>query len=76
MDDKTRGHISLFIIALFGILILYMLRDYVSIIFAAFILSYLVYPIYKKLNTKIKSETLCAILVIVGIFLLVLIFVK
>jgi len=63
-----------FIICLFGLIYvsLTLLRPFIPAILSGIVLSYIFYPIYKKLNKKLKNKNISAILVSFFIILLVL----
>ncbi|MFW6285727.1 MAG: AI-2E family transporter [Nanoarchaeota archaeon] len=61
---KTEKIFLLILSVLFIILTIILLRSIFSVIIYSIILSYFLYPLYKKFNQKIKNESICGILTI------------
>lgn len=63
-----------FLIAIFLVLIIlafFVIKDLILSILGAIILAYFCYPVYKKLNSLIKSRTLCSLIVIILLLLVI-----
>ena len=73
ISTKFDFYVALGIIVILGIWLLFLLRDFLIPIVAAIIFAYLLYPVYNKLNEKLKRKNTSAILVLIGVFLLILI---
>ncbi len=70
--DKNKKYIAITLIGIFSILILYLMKNYISTILIAIILSILLMPIYEYLKKKTKKETLSAIIMIISVILIVI----
>jgi len=77
MDQMTLRKFSKYFLIIVFIIILVLsfilVRSYLTSVIAAMILAYIFYPIYKKLNTKIKSEDTCSVIMIIMISLIILV---
>lgn len=72
-ENYNKKYFALGLVLIFGLIILYMLRDFLTPIVAAIILSFLVYPVYDYFLRKTKKEVLSASLVIVFVLLVIFI---
>ncbi|MDA3856011.1 MAG: AI-2E family transporter [Candidatus Woesearchaeota archaeon] len=73
-DNYNKKYSALILVFFFGLIILYMLRNFLTPIITAVILSFLVYPVYSYFLKKTKGkEILSASLVIVFVLLVVFI---
>lgn len=73
MDKHLKKYFALLIIIVLGLSIIYMLKGFLTPIFAALILSFLLYPIYKIIFGKVKNEIGSALIVIISLIVLLLI---
>lgn len=71
---KKRSHSKYIFYALFIIVIIAsfnIIKPYITSIISAFLLSFIFYPLYSKINKKVKSENLASALIILLIILIV-----
>ncbi len=72
MLDKNKNYVLLFMIIIVLYLLFLIIKPFLSAIFASIILTYALYPLYNKLNKKIKNNTLSSIILTLIILLLVI----
>ncbi len=72
-DSNMKRYFALGIIVVFAVVILFMLKKFFKPILAAFVMTFLVYPIYIYLFNKTKKDILSASIVLFLLFLVILI---
>ncbi len=73
MDKDLKKYFAISIIFILAISILFMLKNFVVPILTGILLAFLLFPLYRYIKKKIKSETTSAMLVILFVFLVILI---
>ena len=73
MERLVRKCVSFFVIIVLGIAILYMLGRFITPILGAVVIAPLLYPSYKWVRGKVKSDITAASIVLVGLFLIIVI---
>ena len=73
MTSNFKKYFALSLILILGLGIIYMLKDYLTPILGAVILSFLLYPLYLYILKKTKNELTSSILIFLGIFLIIIV---
>lgn len=73
MTSNFKKHFALSLILIIGIGIIYMLKEYVTPILSAVILSFLLYPLYQYTLKKTKNELTASMLIFLSIFLIIIV---
>jgi predicted PurR-regulated permease PerM len=66
-------HVYVFLILIIGIISLYIIKDFITSVIMASLLTYLTFPIYKKLYSKIKSKPVSSFIMVLALFLIIII---
>jgi len=71
MEEEKKYQLFVIFLALFVVLAYFLVRPFISAIVGALVISYFFYPLYNIMNKKIKNQNLCAIIIVVIIFLII-----
>ncbi|MBU2639515.1 MAG: AI-2E family transporter [Nanoarchaeota archaeon] len=72
MNPQEHKYFKLIFFIAVAYLIFLLIKPFISIVLGSVVLSYAFYPVYKRINTKVKNEHLCSALTTIIIFLIIL----
>ncbi len=70
MKEEKKNYLILAVLALMLVLCYYLLKDILLVIISGCALSYIFYPLFKKINKQIKKKRIAALVTIITILLL------
>jgi len=73
LTNKNKQYIFLFILAIIFYILFLIIRPFMSAIFASFVLTFALYPLYKLINKKIKNNVLSAAILTLIVLLLIIV---